>query len=264
MNRNGLVLHCGAHAVEEDVLRAATTPVRTYRGEKRQRAFYPIPHAALLDCALENLESAGYQTVERAHALTRNGERYFGLLRLHHVDQALTDRALVVGLRNAHDGSFAAHLSVGASVFVCDNLSFSGEVCVSRAHTRHIARDLPFLMCKAIGQLGEQRQLQERRFQAYHNRDLERRDAHSLILRALLAGVIGEQRVLDVATEWEAPRHEEFVPRNAWSLFNAFTEVLKPRQREGAPPAGSNLATLAGRTQKLHGLFDCACGLNLG
>jgi hypothetical protein len=30
-----------------------------------------------------------------------------------------------------------------------------------------------------------------------------------------------------VLEAWEEPRHEEFSPRTAWSLFNAFTEVQK-------------------------------------
>ena len=37
-----------------------------------------------------------------------------------------------------------------------------------------------------------------------------------------------------VIEAWDEPKHEEFVPRTAWSLFNAFTEVLKagpPRQQ---------------------------------
>jgi hypothetical protein len=37
---------------------------------------------------------------------------------------------------------------------------------------------------------------------------------------------------------WEEPRHEDFAPHAAWSLFNAFTEVQKgvrPRaQMEGS------------------------------
>jgi hypothetical protein len=41
-----------------------------------------------------------------------------------------------------------------------------------------------------------------------------------------------------VIEAWEEPKHEEFAPRTAWSLFNAFTEVQKgsgPRaQMEGS------------------------------
>ena len=41
------------------------------------------------------------------------------------------------------------------------------------------------------------------------------------------------------------PSHPEFSERSAWSLFNAFTEVLK-----------GNLPELPKRTEVLHGLFD--------
>ena len=46
------------------------------------------------------------------------------------------------------------------------------------------------------------------------------------------------------------PNHPEFEDRNAWSLFNAFTEELK-----------GNLIALPKRTQALHGLLDGHCGV---
>ena len=44
-----------------------------------------------------------------------------------------------------------AGLAVGAAVFVCDNLSFSGEVRLARKHTAHFERDLPQLVGRTIG-----------------------------------------------------------------------------------------------------------------
>ncbi len=46
--------------------------------------------------------------------------------------------------------------------------------------------------------------------------------------------------------------HEEFAPRNLWSLHNAFTEVYK-----------GNLLALPKRSQALHSIFDPFAGLNL-
>jgi hypothetical protein len=46
--------------------------------------------------------------------------------------------------------------------------------------------------------------------------------------------VLPASRLPKVIEAWDEPRHEEFVPRTAWSLFNAFTEVQKgagPRQQ---------------------------------
>jgi hypothetical protein len=53
-----------------------------------------------------------------------------------------------------------------------------------------------------------------------------------------------------VLREWREPWHSEFVPRNAWSLFNGFTEMLK-----GKPHL------LADRTRILHGVFDETLGI---
>jgi hypothetical protein len=48
------------------------------------------------------------------------------------------------------------------------------------------------------------------------------------------------------------PRHEEFKPRTAWSLFNCFTEVLKETSFFALPP----------RTVALNGLLDQYCGVS--
>src|SRR5207237_3200224 len=91
-----------------------------------------------------------------AHGLTRDGNRYFGLLQVangHNPD----DFGLVVGLRNSPDKSFPVGLVVGASIFVCDNLSFSGEVYLARKHTVYVERDLPHLVERAVGRLTDLR-----------------------------------------------------------------------------------------------------------
>jgi len=63
------------------------------------------------------------------------------------------DCCWVLGLRNSHDKTFPAGITAGASVSVCDNLSFSGEVKLARKHTTHITRDLPRLVQSAVGKL---------------------------------------------------------------------------------------------------------------
>ena len=40
------------------------------------------------------------------------------------------DHGLVVGVRNSHDQSFPASIALGSAVFVCDNLSFCGEITI--------------------------------------------------------------------------------------------------------------------------------------
>lgn len=238
-----LYLHCGANHVERGQLALVATPQRT-------ATWVPIPHDRLLAQVLGTLERGGLHVVSEAHGLTRDGQRYFGLLQVangHNPD----DFGLVVGLRNSHDKRFPAGLVVGASVFVCDNLSFSGEVKLARKHTAHVERDLPQLVGRAVGRLTDLRGRQEQRFAAYKQQEIGDREAHDLIVRGLDARVVPVTRVPDVLAEWRQPRHPEFRDgKTGWRLFNAFTEALK-----------GNLEALPRRTQALHGLMDPACGL---
>ena len=142
-------------------------------------------------------------------------------------------------------------MSLGNHVFVCDNLSFSGDVTVARKHTRFITRDLDRLIYFAVGKLADLRQKQLARFAAYKGRELSDVEAHDLIVRALLAHIISGEAVTKVVGEWRRPAHDEFAPRNVWSLFNDFTEVLK-----GIAPQAA-----VRRTMTLHGLLDAHCQL---
>lgn len=244
MSRANLMLHAGANKVEREQLELVETPQRT-------ASWVPIPHHTLLNGIQDTLQHAGLTVVSEAHGLTKDGARYFGLLQVvnGHAD---SDFGLVVGLRNSHDKMFPAGLVVGASVFVCDNLSFSGEIKLARKHTAHVERDLPMLIERAVGKLGDMRHTQETRFLGYKQHELTDSHAHDLIIAALDAQVMPVTRIPDVLQEWRNPRHSEFAAngKTAWRLFQAMTEVLK-----------GNIDALPRRTQALHGLLDVACGL---
>ena len=244
MNKLNLMLHCGGTKVDRQSLAHVSTPEPT-------RRWYPVPHNLIVDGIASSLERSGLQIIEESHGLAQDGARYFGLLQVANGDNP-DDYGVVVGIRNSHDKSFAAGLCVGAGVFVCDNLSFSGEITLARKHTRHIQRDLPGLVNKAVGLLGDQRDFQSLRIEQYKSTDLTEPQVHDLIINALDSRVITSTQVPKVLTEWRKPSHDAFRPRNAWSLFNGFTEVFKTR---------GNAARTLPRSQKLHGILDTACGL---
>ena len=243
MKKSNLVLHTDARSASREQIALVPTPART-------KSWVPIPHDRLLDGVQGCLERAGLSVVTEAHGLTPDGTRYFGLLQVAQ-DDTDGDFGLVVGLRNSHDKTFPAGLVVGASVFICDNLSFSGEVKLARKHTAHVERDLPQLIERAIGRLGELRRTQDERFARYRQHELSDGNAHDLLIRSIDSRVLPITHLPLVLREWREPRHSEFREgRTAWRLFNAFTEGLK-----------GNLDALPRRTQSLHGLLDSACGL---
>jgi hypothetical protein len=145
--------------------------------------------------------------------------------------------------------------SWGSGVFVCDNLAFSGEIQVARRHTTNIQRDLPRLVNTAVAQLVEKWTSQDNRIAAYKQLTLTDEEVHDIAIRSVDLNVFPITMVPKLLSEWREPTYEEFEPRTGWSLFNAYTQVLKD--------AGS-LALLPKRTMALHGLFDGRAGLASG
>lgn len=239
-----LILHCGASAVALEDVKKVKTPRAT-------ATWHPIPHHQLIETVKRTLAATNLKIGAEAHSLSHEGARYFGLLEIHGQNHS-TDYSWILGLRNSNDQRFPAGLVAGMNVMVCDNLSFSGEVKFARKHTRFINRDLPQLTERAIGLLLAKWHDQDRRIEAYKLHEIHDDQAHDLIIRSVDVGVCANSYIPRVLKEWREPRHEAWVERNAWTLFNCFTEVLKD----------GDLNQLSKRTEALHGLLDVAVGLN--
>ncbi len=244
----GMLLHCGAELVSRGELWTVPTPDRT-------RSWYPLAHSAVVTEVEEQLESCGFSITDQAHALSHDGARYFGVMTITIPERSITDYSWTVGIRNSHDKTFPAGLVAGHKVFCCDNLAFSGLVSISRKHTRWAERDLHQLTARAVGQLGDKLIQLDHRIERYKEVELDDARAHDIVIRSLDAGVVTTTQVPDVLHEWREPSHSAFLDRNAWSLFNAFTETHKR----------VNPHTAIRRGEALHGLFDvatCALGRN--
>jgi hypothetical protein len=240
-----LVLHCGARHAERTAVEEAPTP-------EASATWVPVPHHRLLEQVETTIAASGMIVVNQAHALWNGGLRYFGLLEVTN-GSAHSDYGLVFGLRNSHDKSFPAAIALGSAVFVCDNLSFGGEVTIARRHTRFIERDLPRVVHTAIGRLTDMRGQQDERICNYKDTEIADATAHDLLIRAVDAGVLPVTQVPAVLEEWRSPSHEEFSAdgKTVWRFHNAMTHVWK----------GRNLAALPHRSHALHGLLDAVCGL---
>lgn len=242
---NGLVLHSGANSATREQVALVKTPAA-------EGIWQPIPHLTIRDLVAEQVTRNGLVVKEEAYGLWRDGLRAFGLLGLGTDGAALpTDFQMVLGWRNSHDKSFPAAGALGSRVFVCDNLAFSGEVTFARKHTLNVMRDLPGLVATAVGRLINLRGAQEERIEAYKQYQLTDARVNDIVIQSLDLRVIGATRIPPILEQWRKPKHEEFAPRTAWSLFNAYTEVLK----------AVSLPELPNRTVRLHGLMDQVVGV---
>ncbi len=244
--RNPMLLHCGGQVVNRAALFGVPTP-------RASGTWFPLPHRHLVEEVEGQLLNAGFDVLGQTHAISHDGNRYFGILEISQSAIPQNGHGWVVGLRNSHDKTFPAGIVAGTRVFVCDNLAFSGVIQIRRKHTRFAVRDLHQLTARAVGQLGTRLAGMETRIAAYRDLRLTDGRAHDLVIRATDCRAITTTQIPEVLDCWRKPKHEEFHARNAYSLFNCFTEAFK----------GINPHTAIARCEALHGLFDGAAGLKL-
>ena len=243
----GLLLHCGSSAASLERIESVPTP-------EPSRTHYPIPHALIIRHVRYQLIDSGVEIQEEAYGLSVDRMRFFGMLALKAERLPTVEGSqLILGLRNSHDCAFAAGLALGNLVCCCDNLSFHGTRTLARKHTRHIGRDLPGLIARILGQLGDWAKRQMERIYSYQTVTLDDMEAHDFMIHAIRMRIIAPSKITPVIDAW----HKSGRPRDMWSLFNDFTETLK---------GTIELSELARRTEKLHGLADLRvaklCALN--
>lgn len=241
MKSPNLVLHCGATEVARTDLSLVEMPPKT-------KTYCPVGHEPFVNLVQDRLADVGFRFGAEAHALTKEGNRYFGLVHLL-CGQENEQHALVLGIRNSLDKSFAASIAFGSQVFVCDNLAFNGEIKVTRKHTSQVWRDLPNLVTAAVSQTSLMRDNMDNRFAAYQDRRITTKQADHIIIQMLRKGAINTSRVEKVVQEWDEPSHD-FGPRTLWRLHNATTEALK-----SAP-----LHDIPSRTIEMNAIMDKVAG----
>ena len=248
MTKTNLILHCGARHIDRQTLALIPCPAAT-------ETWHPIPHIRLVEEVERSLAASNMKIVNESYGVTEGNERMFGLLQIANC-QETTDYAYVIGVRGSLNKSLSRGLAVGSSVFVCDNLAFSSEIVFHRKQTCFIERDLPKMVDTAIGLLGQRWNDQHIRISTYKHTALSLRDADH-ILAEIAGDVFPWQRFEDIRKEFIAPRHPEFEKETLWALFNAVTEMLKPK----ADSKASGLWTMPARTGRLHKVCDDYAGL---
>lgn len=143
---NGLMLHCGGQLKTKEEVFAVPVPPAT-------ATYSPLSYESFITRIEKQLAVEEIVVREERLALAKDGQRLFGLMSLGMPSFRATDYACVLGLRTSYDRSFANGVSIGAVVFVCDNLSFSGDVTFERKHTAGMLRDLSWMISETVSTL---------------------------------------------------------------------------------------------------------------
>jgi hypothetical protein len=252
VSNSQLVLHCGARSVSESDLLSVPVPEPT-------RSWYPVPHGAVLTVARETLHGAGYEIAREELSLSRNDARFFGVLDLKSL--LLEGVALTVGIRSSLDKSLPLGLVGGSRTFVCDNLSFYGNLLeVKRKHSRFGAQRFATDIQAAIGRLSEFRRFESKRLEVLQATEATTDFADAFILRAFERGLVPQRAFMEVVREWREPSHAEFQPRTLYSLLNAFTGVLTQSMQRDPGRWGASTVRLNALLLDAPGVRDALRG----
>lgn len=234
-----LILHRGSRVVERAELDRVEAPPAT-------DTWFPLRHSQVLSTVEQTLGDAGFAITRSQYGLSQDDSRFFGTLDL---ATAITEGVtLTVGVRNSTDKTFPIGMCAGSRVLVCDNLAFSAEILVVKKHTRHGQHRFHEGIATAVGSLREYQQVEAGRIGLYRERAVDETEAAACLLHAFEDGILTTRTLPLAIDEWRKPSVEEFQPRTAWSLFNAFTSALKDRQ--------GNPAQFAALTMRVYRLLD--------
>lgn len=225
--------------VNAEQLASVFTPEKT-------ESFQPIPHFGLVELTREAIGRAGLSISQEEHSLARGGQRYFGGFALSGLDITGADRQIVLGLRNAHDKSFAASICVGNRMMVCENLCFSSDIKLARRHTTNIMTDLPRVLADAVGRVVSHWNDMGNRIESYKQTEITRDRAADLLIDLVDSKAFPAREIYNAVQEFRNPRHEEFKGGSLWTLYNSVTENLK----------NSDLSKLPFRTMQTQSIFD--------
>lgn len=215
----------------------------------------PVSHIELIEAIESEIhEQLGAKVMSRQIAVGKGLEggrdaAMFGVLTLNYGEKK--DLTAAMGFRHAHDMSISIQMVAGMSVFVCDNMVMRGDVIMlKKKHTTNL-------------ELGAEVKLGVSKFKEHYgqllgmvadlkDRKLSDPDAKVLMYDAFTASEMPIRFLPAIDREYFQPRRREFEPRNAWSLHNAFTEVLKQLPVVPRMKHTQSLGRLFGMTQEAH------------
>ena len=238
-----LMLHCGAEPVTRLDLHSATVPPAT-------GTYAPVNYLDFLSEIEASVHRHGYAILGEQFGMRPDGSQMFGLFRL---ECPVTDGvSLSLGFRSSLNKTLRPEVAAADNVFVCDNLCLSGIIVSGHKQTPHCGEQLPARIDEAVSRLGDYATGRAEQIEALRGMELDSTQVHDILCQA--AQQTGKDEIVSwsqagkVHREWDSPRHPEFRPRTAWSLMNAFTEVMKSYFQRNAPEAAT-------RTLSLNSLF---------
>jgi hypothetical protein len=205
----------------------------------------PITHYDLVQALDRQLAVRDIRIVKEEFALAHEGLRLFGVLELEVPgtnDGSGHEYNFAMGIRTANDRPFATQLAVGARVFVCSNLAFSGDlIAMNRKHTSKF--DLNADLSRAVDLYQIHLATFGGKFEGLRSRHLRMWEAKEMIFDSIAEEVVPVRLIPTVMASYRIYEGD----LTAWHLLNIFTSAFK----QLSPAAHFQATTRLGRLFQL-------------
>ena len=236
------------HAGGQKITRAALADIRPT--EATTRTFKPVPHIELIETVDFALKSRNIVATREEFAIAKDGAQVFGVMDLEMTNLPGVTAAL--GIRAANDRSMSIQIAVGMRIFVCDNMAFSADgIALRKKHS--FGLDLSKEMCIAVDTFAGRYITMEEQVQKLQTTVISDDQAKALMFDSFRQELLPKQYLSEVAKNYFEPKHEDFAPRTAWSLHNAYTEVFKLMAPMSAQKSNMAVSRLLGLTSTKAG-----------
>ncbi len=181
----------------------------------------------------------GLEIVKAEYVLAAEGKKMFAVYDLNNGSSEL---CWSVGIRNSMDKSMSLGITAGTRVFVCSNLSFSGEFLAFRRHTSGLDIDeLAFMAFRAMRQMIPRLKL----FQQWHE-GLRQFHLTDYDMKILLVEIMTESVIPASKFHLFNQLYNDVYDNSLWGLHETVTDVLR----------GSNLLTLPKKNKLLNQVIN--------
>jgi hypothetical protein len=195
---------------------------------EQTETYIPVSHQELVT-KIKEAGTKHYNTspFETKLEINHRGQQMFGSMTFHDGSQ-LSGSGMnrSIGFRNSYDKTLPIGVCGGASVVVCSNLMFTGDIIKMRKHTQNVEDDLDKLIQKLFDDVDrryDQSVEDKLTMEQIHFSDT---DAGNYLGQLFVnEGVLNGAQLKKATDEWF--NSSAFTERTAWSAYNACTEALK-------------------------------------
>lgn len=229
-----LMLHCNASPITLVEL----AKIKAKKPAGASDIYQPVNHIDLVNAIKLGCKERELDVIAQQWGLTDDKLALFGEVKLKgKALPKMKEMECCLGVRHANNRKMSIRFAVGANVFVCDNMAISGDFILSRRHTNGLELEEQVLE-------GLDSYILESKELPKMKTDLEKikitPEKEHRILTVASHGfedepddnpsrmrLIRKAHLWEFHNEWMQPTHKEFQPRNGWSLYNCYTEIVK-------------------------------------